>query len=111
MHFESEGDVVPMLCPGCCTIEDIPDWEDWDADNLQPLVGCHRCGFSFPVVTAYQRTHKRTREAERLMTATATIQALVGPGGDDVLAGSRSRCQGNKNTVKVFCMTKVVAGT
>jgi hypothetical protein len=43
MHFESEGDAVPMPCPGCCTIQDIPDWEDWDADNLQPAVGCHRC--------------------------------------------------------------------
>jgi hypothetical protein len=29
-------------------------------------------------VMAYQRTHKRTREAERLMTAAATIQARVG---------------------------------
>jgi len=55
MHFESEGDVVPMLCPGCCTIEDIPDWEDWDADNLQPVIGCHRCGFSFPVLPAQFR--------------------------------------------------------
>jgi hypothetical protein len=55
MHFESEGDVVPMLCPGCCTIEDTPDWEDWDAGNLQPVAACHRCGFAFPVLPAQFR--------------------------------------------------------
>ena len=55
MRFASAGDAMPMLCPGCCTIESIPDWQDWDADNLQPLVGCHRCGFTFPVLPAQFR--------------------------------------------------------
>jgi hypothetical protein len=43
VHFESAGDVVPMLCPGCGTLDDIPDW---DADSL--VIGCRRCGFYFP---------------------------------------------------------------
>jgi hypothetical protein len=47
MHFESEGGVVPMLCPGCCTLDDIPDWT---AKDLKVVVGCHRCGFSFPAL-------------------------------------------------------------
>jgi Zn ribbon nucleic-acid-binding protein len=45
MRFESEGGVMPMLCPGCCTLDDIPDW---DADDFHPVIGCHRCGFHFP---------------------------------------------------------------
>jgi hypothetical protein len=51
-RFESAGGMVPMLCPGCCTLQDIPGWEHWNADNFQPLVGCHRCGFTFPVLPA-----------------------------------------------------------
>lgn len=51
-HFESEGGVVPMLCPGCCTIGDIPDWPERDAENgeLTIAVGCHRCGLTFPAL-------------------------------------------------------------
>lgn len=51
-HFESEGGIVPMLCPGCCTIDDIPDWLKHNADDgkLTIVVGCHRCGFAFPVL-------------------------------------------------------------
>ena len=52
MHFESAGGVVPMLCPGCCTLDDIPDWDDFDAHNFHPVAGCHRCGFTFPVLPA-----------------------------------------------------------
>jgi hypothetical protein len=52
MRFESEGDRVPMLCPGCCAISDIPDWEDWDAARPAVIVGCRRCGFTFPVLPA-----------------------------------------------------------
>jgi Zn ribbon nucleic-acid-binding protein len=47
-HFESAGNVVPMLCPSCCTLDEIPDWPESDADELAPVVGCRRCGFSFP---------------------------------------------------------------
>jgi hypothetical protein len=45
-RFESEGGAVPMLCPGCCTLDDIPDWEDWDTAHPQVIVGCHRCAFT-----------------------------------------------------------------
>jgi Zn ribbon nucleic-acid-binding protein len=45
MHFESQGRVVPMLCPGCATLDDIPDW---GAKDFHPVIGCHRCGFHFP---------------------------------------------------------------
>jgi hypothetical protein len=48
-NFESEGDVVPMLCPGCCKLDDIPDWAP-DPGNLKILAGCHRCGFTFPIL-------------------------------------------------------------
>ena len=51
MRFESDGNLVPMLCPGCCTIDDIPDWDALvAAGKFQPLVGCHRCGFTFPML-------------------------------------------------------------
>jgi len=50
VHFRSEGGVVPMLCPGCCALDDIPDWPDRDASQLKIVVGCYRCGFSFPVL-------------------------------------------------------------
>ena len=64
MHFESEGGVVPMLCPGCCTLDDIPDWT---AKDLKSVVGCRRCGFSFPalpgefkpVTLTAMRNHRR----------------------------------------------------
>jgi hypothetical protein len=49
-HFESEGDVLPMLCPGCCTLEDIPDWPRDSAEHLKIIAGCHRCGFTFPIL-------------------------------------------------------------
>jgi Zn ribbon nucleic-acid-binding protein len=45
VHFESTGDAVPMLCPGCCTLDDIPDW---NADHFKLVIGCQRCGFYFP---------------------------------------------------------------
>ena len=39
-----------MLCPGCCTIDDIPDWPKRNAEDLKIIIGCHRCGFAFPVL-------------------------------------------------------------
>ena len=50
MRFRSEGDAVPMLCPGCCTIDDIPDWTEDSTGDPKLLVGCHRCGFTFPIL-------------------------------------------------------------
>jgi hypothetical protein len=50
MRFRSEGDAVPMLCPGCCTIDDIPDWTEDSTGDLRILVGCRRCGFTFPIL-------------------------------------------------------------
>jgi hypothetical protein len=50
MHYESEGGVVPMLCPGCCTLADLPDGPQRDAASLKTAVGCHRCGFTFPAL-------------------------------------------------------------
>ena len=50
MHYESEGGVVPMLCPGCCTLADIPDWPERDPADLKIVIGCHRCGFTFPAL-------------------------------------------------------------
>jgi hypothetical protein len=37
------------LCPGCCTIDDIPPYEP-SADVITPLVECSRCGFRFPIL-------------------------------------------------------------
>ena len=37
------------LCPGCCTIDDIPEFTP-SAEVLTPLVGCTRCGFRFPIL-------------------------------------------------------------
>ncbi len=48
--IESPGGAVPMLCPGCCTLQDIPDWPDHDAADLKTVIGCHRCGFTFPLL-------------------------------------------------------------
>lgn len=50
MNYESEGGVVPMLCPGCCTLAGIPDWAERDGADLKIVIGCHRCGFTFPVL-------------------------------------------------------------
>lgn len=41
--------VKVILCPGCCAIEDIPEWEP-SVEVLSPLVECARCGFRFPVL-------------------------------------------------------------
>ena len=50
-NFESEGNVVPMLCPGCATLDDIPDWPRDPAEKLTKVIaGCHRCGFTFPIL-------------------------------------------------------------
>ena len=37
------------LCPGCCTIDDIPMYKP-SADVVTPLVECARCGFRFPIL-------------------------------------------------------------
>jgi hypothetical protein len=38
-----------LLCPGCCTISDIPEWVP-TPEVLTPLVACSRCPFTFPVL-------------------------------------------------------------
>jgi hypothetical protein len=40
-----------LLCPGCCTIDDIPQWKP-TAEVVTPLVGCKRCPFMFPILPA-----------------------------------------------------------
>ena len=40
---------VAKLCPGCCTIDDIPEFTP-SADVLTPLVECTRCDFRFPIL-------------------------------------------------------------
>lgn len=37
------------LCPGCCTIDDIPPYEP-SVEVITPLVECSRCGFRFPIL-------------------------------------------------------------
>jgi hypothetical protein len=37
------------LCPGCCTLADIPEFEP-SREVLTPLVECTRCGFRFPIL-------------------------------------------------------------
>ena len=37
------------LCPGCCTIDDIPEFTP-STEVLTPLVECTRCGFRFPIL-------------------------------------------------------------
>jgi Zn ribbon nucleic-acid-binding protein len=41
--------IVAELCPGCCTIDDIPEFTP-SAEVLTPLVECARCGFRFPIL-------------------------------------------------------------
>jgi hypothetical protein len=43
--------VKAKLCPGCCAIEDIPEWEP-TVEVLTPLAECERCGFRFPILPA-----------------------------------------------------------
>lgn len=45
----SESPAALLLCPGCCTIEDIPQWQP-TAQVATPLVSCKRCAFTFPVL-------------------------------------------------------------
>jgi hypothetical protein len=48
-HAEA-GTVEPLvLCPGCCAVDDIPEWTP-TAQVLTPLVACSRCPFMFPVL-------------------------------------------------------------
>lgn len=47
-HAE-EGRAELLLCPGCCTIGDIPEWTP-TPQVLTPLVACRRCPFTFPVL-------------------------------------------------------------
>jgi hypothetical protein len=48
-HAE-EGITEPLLlCPGCCVIDDIPEWVP-TAKVLTPLVACNRCPFTFPIL-------------------------------------------------------------
>jgi hypothetical protein len=48
-HAEA-GNAEPLvLCPGCCTIGDIPEWTP-TKEVLTPLVACSRCLFMFPVL-------------------------------------------------------------
>ena len=42
-------DPVLLLCPGCCTIKDIPPWTP-TIEEPTPLVGCARCTFMFPIL-------------------------------------------------------------
>ncbi|MGA8531530.1 MAG: hypothetical protein WB622_17555 [Acidobacteriaceae bacterium] len=49
-HFASEGDAVPMLCPDCCTLDDIPDWPHDSTEDLKVIAACNRCGFTFPIL-------------------------------------------------------------
>jgi hypothetical protein len=48
VFHKSASDAVPMICPSCCTLDDIPEWPKSDAGELKLVIGCQRCGFSFP---------------------------------------------------------------
>jgi hypothetical protein len=50
-HAEVAGPGPLLLCPGCCTIDDIPEWAP-TAQVLTPMVACSRCPFMFPVLPA-----------------------------------------------------------
>jgi hypothetical protein len=52
MPNNNRRDVHPvlLLCPGCCTIDDIPEWTP-TVEMPTPLVGCNRCPpFMFPIL-------------------------------------------------------------
>lgn len=38
-----------MLCPNCCTVDDILA-HDFDPKSIAPLTGCKRCSFTFPLL-------------------------------------------------------------
>jgi hypothetical protein len=38
-----------MLCPNCCTVDDILAY-DCDPESIAPLAGCERCSFTFPLL-------------------------------------------------------------
>jgi len=48
-HAQSGRAELLLLCPGCCTIDDIPEWTP-RPEVLTPLVTCTRCPFTFPVL-------------------------------------------------------------
>jgi len=51
MSAEAAAEPVAVLCPGCCTLDDIPRYTP-SLEVLAPLVGCTRCGFLFPILPA-----------------------------------------------------------
>jgi hypothetical protein len=51
MSAEATAEPVAVLCPGCCTLDDIPQYTP-SLEVLAPLVGCKRCGFMFPILPA-----------------------------------------------------------
>jgi hypothetical protein len=48
-HAEAGRAELLLLCPGCCTTGDIPQWTP-TPEVLTPLVACTRCPFKFPVL-------------------------------------------------------------
>jgi hypothetical protein len=48
-HAQRGRAELHLLCPGCCTIVDIPQWTP-TPEVLTPLVACTRCPFTFPVL-------------------------------------------------------------
>ena len=48
-HAETAGAGPLLLCPGCCSIDNIPEWMP-TAEVLTPMVACSRCPFMFPVL-------------------------------------------------------------
>lgn len=38
-----------MLCPNCCTVDDILAY-DSDPKSIAPLARCERCSFTFPLL-------------------------------------------------------------
>jgi hypothetical protein len=48
-HAEVAGPGPLLLCPGCCTIDEIPEWMP-TVEVLTPMVACSRCPFMFPVL-------------------------------------------------------------
>jgi hypothetical protein len=48
-HAQAGRAELLPLCPGCCTIGDIPEWTP-TPEVLTPLVACKRCLFTFPVL-------------------------------------------------------------
>jgi hypothetical protein len=78
-NYECSDETVPMLCPSCCTLDDIPDPPEQDPGPLGLIVVCERCRFTFPRLPGHAK--------ELTLTAMRNHRCIGPEGGDWANAG------------------------